>query len=107
MERRAIAVHGVVQGVGFRPFVYGLASRLGLRGFVKNQTGGVLIEVEGEARSLDRFLAELAASPPPAGADRSPVLGAAAAQGRGHISHRAQRGRHGGAHLRLARRGHL
>ena len=35
-------------GVGFRPFVHGLATRLGLGGFVKNQTGGVLIEVEGE-----------------------------------------------------------
>jgi hydrogenase maturation protein HypF len=65
MERRAIAVQGVVQGVGFRPFVYGLASRLDLRGFVKNRTGGVLIEVEGECRSLDSFLAELSEQPPP------------------------------------------
>ena len=65
MERRAIAVRGIVQGVGFRPFVYGLAARLQLCGFVKNQTEGVLIEVEGEAHSLDKFLAELAANPPP------------------------------------------
>jgi hydrogenase maturation protein HypF len=65
MERRAVAVQGVVQGVGFRPFVYGLASRLHLRGFVKNRTGGVLIEVEGEVPSLDRFLTELVAGPPP------------------------------------------
>ena len=65
MERRAIAVDGVVQGVGFRPFVYGLASRLRLGGFVKNRVGGVLIEVEGEVRALDRFLAELANKPPP------------------------------------------
>jgi hydrogenase maturation protein HypF len=64
LERRAIAVHGVVQGVGFRPFVYGLASRLRLHGFVKNQTGGVLIEVEGDAHSLDSFLSELTARPP-------------------------------------------
>src|SRR5262249_39526650 len=64
-ERRAIAVHGVVQGVGFRPFVYGLASRLRLHGFVRNQTGGVLIEVEGDARSLDSFLNELTKSAPP------------------------------------------
>jgi hydrogenase maturation protein HypF len=64
-ERRVIAVHGVVQGVGFRPFVYGLASRLRLHGFVKNQTGGVLIEVEGDAGSLDSFLAELTTRPPP------------------------------------------
>jgi hydrogenase maturation protein HypF len=65
MERRAIAVHGVVQGVGFRPFVHHLASRLDLRGFVKNRVGGVWIEVEGDACSLDRFLAELTRQPPP------------------------------------------
>jgi hydrogenase maturation protein HypF len=65
MERRAIVVHGIVQGVGFRPFVYGLACRLELFGFVKNRVGGVLIEVEGEASSLDHFLAELASKPPP------------------------------------------
>src|SRR5690242_9586463 len=65
MERRAITVHGIVQGVGFRPFVYGLASRLALGGFVKNRTGGILIEVEGEGRSVDRFLSELATRPPP------------------------------------------
>src|SRR5947209_1114576 len=65
MERRAVAVYGVVQGVGFRPFVHNLAARLRLRGFVQNQTGGVLIEVEGEASSLDHFLAELSRRPPP------------------------------------------
>src|SRR5476651_1669850 len=56
MERWAIAIRGVVQGVGFRPFVYNLASGLDLRGFVKNRTGGVAIEVEGEASRLDQFL---------------------------------------------------
>jgi hydrogenase maturation protein HypF len=65
MERRAITVHGVVQGVGFRPFVYGLASRLELSGFVNNRAGGVWIEVEGDARALDLFLNELATKPPP------------------------------------------
>jgi len=65
VERRIIAVHGVVQGVGFRPFVYGLAHRLDLHGFVKNQTGSVLIEVEGDTPSLDHFLTELAGKPPP------------------------------------------
>jgi hydrogenase maturation protein HypF len=65
MERRAITVHGVVQGVGFRPFVYGLASRLELSGFVKNRVGDVLIEVEGEAGSLDHFLTELTTNLPP------------------------------------------
>jgi hydrogenase maturation protein HypF len=65
MERRAITVRGVVQGVGFRPFVHGLASRLQLSGFVKNRVGGVSIEIEGDAPSLDSFLAELKANPPP------------------------------------------
>ena len=65
MERRAITVRGVVQGVGFRPFVYRLAVRHGLRGFVRNQAGIVLIEVEGTASALDRFLAGLADSGPP------------------------------------------
>jgi hydrogenase maturation protein HypF len=65
LERRAIAVSGIVQGVGFRPFVYGLASRLGLGGFVRNQTNGVCIEIEGDAPALDRFQRELAEHPPP------------------------------------------
>jgi hydrogenase maturation protein HypF len=65
VDRRAIAVSGIVQGVGFRPYAYGLASRLRLNGFVRNRAGGVLIEVEGEAHALDRFLAELATEPPP------------------------------------------
>jgi hydrogenase maturation protein HypF len=65
MERRAILIQGIVQGVGFRPFVHGLASRLQLCGFVKNQQGSVLIEVEGEPSSLDSFVAELSGRPPP------------------------------------------
>jgi hydrogenase maturation protein HypF len=65
MERRAITVEGIVQGVGFRPFVYALASRLGLRGFVKNQSGCVLIEVEGGRKDLDCFLRELLENAPP------------------------------------------
>jgi hydrogenase maturation protein HypF len=65
VERRAIVVHGIVQGVGFRPFVFGLATGLRLSGFVKNQTGNVLIEVEGEPACLDRFLADLTTKAPP------------------------------------------
>src|SRR4051794_29655760 len=65
MERRSIAISGTVQGVGFRPYVFGLASRLELRGFVRNDTGGVAIEVEGEIHRLDEFLELLSARPPP------------------------------------------
>jgi hydrogenase maturation protein HypF len=65
MERRAIAILGTVQGVGFRPHVYRLASNLGLAGFVKNHSGEVQIEIEGETPVLDRFLADLVAQAPP------------------------------------------
>jgi hydrogenase maturation protein HypF len=65
MQRRAILVRGIVQGVGFRPFVYNLATRLRLHGFVRNQTGTLLIEIEGEPSSLEQFLANLADRPPP------------------------------------------
>jgi hydrogenase maturation protein HypF len=65
MERRAIVVRGIVQGVGFRPFVYSLAARLHLRGFVRNRAGALQIEVEGDAPALDRFLGELSDRPPP------------------------------------------
>lgn len=65
MERRVVTVCGIVQGVGVRPFVYGLATRFHLRGSVRNQSGSVRIEVEGEAGALDRFLDELVGRPPP------------------------------------------
>lgn len=60
-----ISVGGVVQGVGFRPFVYNLARRLGLRGWVLNHSGGVDIEVEGLPDALDAFVAALTAEAPP------------------------------------------
>lgn len=65
MQRRMIGICGIVQGVGFRPFVYRLATQLGLFGFVRNQTGTVHIEIEGEAAALDRFQADLSDRPPP------------------------------------------
>jgi hydrogenase maturation protein HypF len=64
VERRTISVRGTVQGVGFRPFVFRLANTLGLRGFVRNQGGRVVIEVEGESSQLDRFLDRVADDPP-------------------------------------------
>ncbi len=60
-----IAITGVVQGVGFRPFVYNLATKIGLSGWVLNHSGGVDIEVEGAAEQVTAFLAELPASVPP------------------------------------------
>lgn len=63
--RRRFRVRGVVQGVGFRPFVHGLAVRHGLGGFVLNDGEGVVIEVEGDALSLEVFAASLRAEAPP------------------------------------------
>ncbi|RAY15688.1 carbamoyltransferase HypF [Actinomadura craniellae] len=62
--RQRIRVEGIVQGVGFRPFVYGLATRLGVRGSVRNDPGGVLIDAEGDRGALDRLLAGLETGPP-------------------------------------------
>jgi hydrogenase maturation protein HypF len=65
VKRRRINIRGIVQGVGFRPFVFGLATRLQLCGFVRNQISGVVIEVEGNTSALDAFLSELTNHPPP------------------------------------------
>lgn len=60
-----LRVAGVVQGVGFRPFVHRLAARHGLRGWVRNTTGDVEIAVAGEVLELERFVAALRAEAPP------------------------------------------
>ena len=60
-----ITVHGVVQGVGFRPFVYRLAHRMGLDGTVVNNGDGVHVHVGGAAETLDRFVAALRDEAPP------------------------------------------
>jgi len=58
-------VSGIVQGVGFRPFVYRLACRFGLRGWVSNTVHGVKIEVVGKNGALDRFAESLRSEAPP------------------------------------------
>lgn len=63
IERWRVTVEGVVQGVGFRPFVYRLANSLGLGGWVQNTPGGVVIEIEGERAR--EFLARLETDAPP------------------------------------------
>ncbi|MBI5942964.1 MAG: carbamoyltransferase HypF [Chloroflexi bacterium] len=60
-----IHVTGVVQGVGFRPFVYGLAARLDLRGWVSNTSAGVEIEVQGQKSKVENFIHSLTAEAPP------------------------------------------
>jgi hydrogenase maturation protein HypF len=63
--RTAVRVEGVVQGVGFRPYVYGLATSLGLTGLVGNDVDGVFAEVEGDAGAVGKFLLLLRQQAPP------------------------------------------
>ena len=64
-RRVRICARGVVQGVGFRPFVYTQAALLGLSGSVRNDSTGAVVELEGTAADIDRFLARLHDHPPP------------------------------------------
>src|SRR5829696_2656492 len=64
-ERWEVSVRGIVQGVGFRPFVYALALRHGLAGLVRNDAEGVQVEVEGDAERLDLFLRGIEEEAPP------------------------------------------
>ncbi len=59
MQGLRVHITGIVQGVGFRPFVYNLATRLDLKGWVKNTSAGVEMEVDGDQKSLDLFLKQL------------------------------------------------
>lgn len=64
-HRRRFEVSGVVQGVGFRPFVYVTASELALSGFVRNSSAGVLIEVEGSPDAVEELSRRLLTGAPP------------------------------------------
>jgi hydrogenase maturation protein HypF len=96
-RREALTVRGVVQGVGFRPFVYRLAQEEGLAGFIGNDTGGVTIEIEGPADRIESFRRRLRAEAPPLSRiDSVTVRGASpkgeksfrivASEARGHVS---------------------
>ncbi|MFZ3071738.1 MAG: acylphosphatase, partial [Thermodesulfobacteriota bacterium] len=63
--RTRIRVKGIVQGVGFRPFIYNLAKRHNLKGFCLNDSEGVLIEAEGRSSDIETFITEIKESPPP------------------------------------------
>ena len=65
IQRLRLTVCGAVQGVGFRPFVYRLATGLALGGWVRNSTSGVVIEVEGGAAALEAFRLRLERERPP------------------------------------------
>jgi hydrogenase maturation protein HypF len=63
--RKAIDITGIVQGVGFRPYVYRLANDCGLTGLIANTPAGVSIEVQGEAEAVEQFLERLPKEIPP------------------------------------------
>lgn len=65
IQRLHVAIRGAVQGVGFRPFVYHLATEMNLLGWVLNSNEGVFIEAEGEKELLEKFLLRLEAEKPP------------------------------------------
>ncbi|MCP9439726.1 MAG: carbamoyltransferase HypF [Nitrospira sp.] len=65
-QRIQVTIEGTVQGVGFRPFVYRLARELGLGGWIRNATDGLVIEVEGAPRGIETFLRRLRSEAPPA-----------------------------------------
>jgi hydrogenase maturation protein HypF len=81
VERRRYRIGGVVQGVGFRPFVYRLAARHELGGFVLNDGGGVLVEAEGPAVALDALAVELRSEAPGLARVDSVVIEPVAARG--------------------------
>jgi len=65
LKARKIYIEGIVQGVGFRPFIFKLANEFNLKGYIYNDTNGVYIEVEGEEEAIDRFINEIPAKAPP------------------------------------------
>jgi len=65
IKRLQVEIYGAVQGVGFRPFLYRLATGLGLRGWVANSPRGLSVELEGEASQLEHLLVRLSQEKPP------------------------------------------
>ena len=66
MEKRfRLLIKGIVQGVGFRPFLYRSAKKYNLCGLVKNTSRGVILEVEGSEKSIKEFISYIINDPPP------------------------------------------
>ena len=64
IARYSLQIKGIVQGVGFRPYVFRLAKLLSIGGFVQNTSEGVYAEIEGEAAACDSFIEKLKQHPP-------------------------------------------
>ncbi len=65
LKARKIYIEGIVQGVGFRPFIFKLANEFNLKGYIYNDTNGVYIEVEGEDEDIDKFIKAIPEKAPP------------------------------------------
>jgi hydrogenase maturation protein HypF len=65
IDRIHIEIEGIVQGVGFRPFIFKLAATRGINGWVRNTSGGVIIEAEGESTNVSAFLRDITSEAPP------------------------------------------
>ena len=105
-QRRRVAVRGVVQGVGFRPHVYSLATSLDLAGAVWNDSNGVVVEVEGDPVALDAFCLRVVADAPPLAVVESSSWTVVDAVGGTSFTVRGSE-TGPGSHLRLARRDDL
>ena len=92
VERRRYRARGVVQGVGFRPFVHRIASARGLGGFVLNDGEGVVIEAEGPVPVLDSFAMDLVGAAPGLARVDSLVAEAVAPRGEHEFAIRASAG---------------
>ncbi len=99
--RCRILVRGVVQGVGFRPFVYTTAAELALTGSVANDSAGVTIDVEGAPAALAEFADRLHRRPPPLAVIESNRANRSAPARRYRIPHHRHHPWHR-THLRLA-----
>ncbi|MDF2519547.1 MAG: carbamoyltransferase HypF [Clostridia bacterium] len=65
LVRYAVSINGIVQGVGFRPYIYNRAVEFGVKGFVKNAGSGVVIDAEAPRQALKSFIKEMVQAPPP------------------------------------------
>ncbi len=65
LKAKKIYIEGIVQGVGFRPFIFKLANEFNLKGYIYNDTNGVYIEVEGEESAIDEFIKSIPEKAPP------------------------------------------
>ncbi|MFP8962204.1 acylphosphatase, partial [Streptomyces nanhaiensis] len=105
--RRRLTVRGTVQGVGFRPFVHALASRLGLSGHVANNADGVVAEVEGTPAAVEAFCRGLVEQAPPlaavssVAAEEVPPLGTGSGAGPHHAEFSIRPSEQGGGRTRI------